>query len=132
MILAMAVNVLLVFIVGTLALHSRIRAVKQGEINIKAFRLMDDTMPERVAKTTRNFNNQFEVPTLFYTAAVTHLVIDSNSSFALICAWLFVASRYVHSAIHITYNHLLHRMLAFWFGIITVIAMWTELVIISL
>jgi hypothetical protein len=77
-------------------------------------------VPDIITKTTRNFNNQFEVPVLFYVVCSLYIFWGVNSYFALIIAWLFVALRIVHSRIHLTYNHVLHRMLTFWFSLLCV------------
>ena len=86
-------------------------------------------VPDIITKTTRNFNNQFEVPVLFYVACSLYIFWGINSYFALIIAWLFVALRIVHSYIHLTYNHVLHRMLMFWFSLLCVMGLWINLLL---
>jgi len=128
MVLAMFFMVVLTAIVGIITVRARILSVKNKEVRAKYYKLMEgQEVPEFITKTGRNFNNQFEVPLLFYVAAVTHLVLQTNSQFALVCAWAFVISRFIHSYIHITYNHILHRMLTFFFGFFFVLLMWVNL-----
>jgi hypothetical protein len=55
--------------------------------------------------------NLFEIPVLFYVLCGFLAVTDLTSVFFLVCAWLYVALRCVHSYIHITYNRVIHR---FW------------------
>ena len=130
MIYAMAAMVLLTFIVGTVAIKRRFASVKSGNIDAKYFKLMaGEQVPDDVAKSTRNFNNLFEVPLLFYIAATLHVVLALNSITGLIFAWLFVAFRYWHSYIHLTYNKLLHRMTIYWLGLLCVLVMWINLLI---
>jgi len=47
----------------------------------------------------------------------------------MVFAWLFVSLRYLQAYVHLTYNHLLHRMSAFWLAFFCVIALWINLVI---
>lgn len=129
MLLAMFAMVILMAVVGVITVTVRIKAVRRGDVHIKSFRLMNAEMPDIVQKTTRNFNNQFELPVLFYTVATLNLIYPSTTWVPLGLAWAFVISRYCHSVIHISYNHLLHRMAVFWAGIVMVIALWVELVL---
>jgi len=47
-----------------------------------------------------------------------------TSSAAIALAWAYVALRVVHSLIHITYNHVLHRFLAFASSNFVLLALW--------
>ena len=128
----MALMVLLTLIVGAVAVKSRFASVKQGQVKPKYFKLMSgQQVPEIITKTTRNFNNQFEVPVLFYVVCTLYISLDVNSLFAVILAWLFVAFRYLHSYIHLTYNHLLHRTAVFWLAFFCVIALWVNLLVLK-
>ncbi|GEA11117.1 hypothetical protein KUL49_14920 [Alteromonas sp. KUL49] len=89
---------------------------------------MDGDFPENVIASTRCFNNQFEVPVLFYVACLALMLFEqSDSSIASVLAWLFVGLRTIHAYIHITYNHILHRIIAFWSSFLVVMAMWLYL-----
>ena len=128
MIWPMFFMVVLTAIVGVITVRARILSVMNKEVKARYYKLMQgQEVPEFITKTGRNFNNQFEVPLLFYTAAILHLVLQTNSQFALVCAWAFVVSRYFHSFIHITYNHVLHRMLMFFAGFVFVLLQWIDL-----
>lgn len=43
---------------------------------------------------------------------------------ALVLAWAYVALRAVHSVIHITYNGVTHRLVAFALSNVVLIALW--------
>jgi hypothetical protein len=122
--------VLLTFIVACIAVKARFASVKNKTVRAKFYSLMNgQEVPDIITKTTRNFNNQFEVPVLFYVVCSLYIFWDINSYFALINAWLFVGLRIVHSYIHLTYNHVLHRMLTFWFSLLCVMALWINLLL---
>jgi hypothetical protein len=128
MLYPMALMVLLTFIVGLVTLKTRFASVRSGDVKVGYFKFMQgQEVPDRVTVTTRSFNNMFEVPVLFYVACTLYLSLGVESPPGLVFAWLFVALRYVHAFIHLTYNHLLHRMLSFWVSFICVLLLWTIL-----
>lgn len=130
MIIAMSAMVFLTTVIGLQSLLARINAAREGKINPQYFKLMSGyEVPEYIAVTTRAFNNQFELPVLFYVACVLYLFLMPYDLPGLVLAWLFVFSRYIHAYIHLSYNHVIHRMLAFLFGFICVLAMWANILV---
>ncbi|XOV80491.1 MAG: MAPEG family protein [Aestuariibacter sp.] len=130
MIYAMAAMVLLTTIVAFLTLATRFTSVKRGEVRTRYYKLMQgQEVPDFVIQTGRNFSNQFEVPVLFYAVAILHVVLNVEHTFALYLAWGFVALRYLHALIHLTYNHVLHRMISYFAAFFCVIFLWLHLVI---
>ena len=85
-------------------------------------------MPDFVAKTTRNFNNLFEVPTLFYAGGAVYLALDQTGQLPIISAWIFVSARVMHSIIHQSYNNVLHRLVIFAIGNLSILVMWLGIV----
>ena len=136
MIYPMFATVLLTFIIGFAAMRARIASVRMKEINIGYYRLMQaqvkQNIPERVTVTTRSFNNMFEIPVLFYIAGTLSLALDQVTTFSLIIAWGFVLSRIFHTWIHLSYNNILHRMKAYWIGLILVFILWIEQVYLTM
>ncbi len=124
----MFLMVLLTFIVGLVTMKNRIASVKSGAVNAQYFKLMEgQEVPEIITKTTRSFNNQFEVPLLFYAGCILYISLGVESSIGLIFAWVFVLMRYIHAYIHLTYNHLIHRMLSFWLAFVSALGLWLNL-----
>ena len=130
MIYAMFAMFLLTFIVGVITVTTRAYSINKRLVSLKAFRLMDkDGMPETVLKATRNFNHLFEVPVLFYIACLTLIFQGIQEPLATILTWVFVISRYVHSYIHLTYNNVVHRLIVFLGGFLSVLALWVLLMV---
>ncbi|MBA6294753.1 MAPEG family protein [Colwellia sp. MB02u-9] len=130
MLYPMFLMVVLTFVVGFLTVKSRFSSVKNGDVSAKYYRLMGgQNVPEIITKTTRNFNNQFEIPTLFYVVCTLYISFGIESFLALVFAWLFTILRIVHSYIHITYNHVMHRMLTFFAAFICVMVLWVNLLL---
>ena len=70
MIYAMFAMVVLTFMVGIVAVVTRVKSVKNGSVKIKYYRTMGgQEVPEQLTKSTRCFNNMFEVPVLFYVVS---------------------------------------------------------------
>ena len=72
-----------------------------------------------------NFRNLFEVPVLFYAlCAVLASSEHASSTFFLVGAWLYVALRYVHSFIHLTYNRVTHRFAVYALSTLVLFILW--------
>ena len=129
MLYPMLAMIMLTFIIGLYAVKVRFSSVRKGEVSANYYKLMSgDTAPEIVTKTTRSFNNQFEIPVLFYVACTLYISQGIEDFIGLASAWLFVVLRYVHAYVHLTYNHIIHRMSAFWLAFICVMVLWINLV----
>lgn len=126
MIYPMYAMVLLTLFIGLCAVYFRVKSVTTNAIKPRAYRLMDGDFPEPVVVSTRCFNNQFELPVLFYAGALAFIITgQTDNTPALTLAWTFVVLRVLHALIHMTYNHLLHRMIVYWSGFAVLIAFWT-------
>ncbi len=120
--------VLLTFIVGLITMKHRIAQVRSGAVSLKYFKLMEgEKVPAIITKTTRCFNNMFEVPVLFYAGCILYLSLGVDSQIGLVFAWVFVFMRYIQAYVHLTHNHLLHRMLSFWIAFFSTIGLWINL-----
>jgi len=130
MVYPMFAMVVLTTVFGCFAFFARINSVKSGQGRLRTYKLMNTSeFPEEVAKTTGCFNNQFQVPVLFYIGCLLYLILNLTSPVALFIAWAFVLTRCAHGFIYITYNHLLHRVIAFWLSVVAVLILWIHLLI---
>lgn len=115
----------LTFGIGIWLARLRFAAVKRGDLSPRYFAInRGGEVPEYLAKVNNNYNNLLELPVLFYVATILLYVSDRVELAQLILAWIFVASRYVHSYIHTTYNNVRHRLRTFMLGVIALISMW--------
>ena len=114
----------------TAAVWVRLYVVRVGEINAKRLEPQSIRNSELAAgkfervEASDNFKNLFEVPVLFYAVCLALAVSGHVTALQLALAWLFVASRVAHSAIHLTYNVVMHRFYAYFAGVACVFAMW--------
>lgn len=132
MVFPMFAVVLLTFIIALIAIKNRVSSVRSGRVKIKYFRLMEGAeTPESITKTTRCFNNMFEIPVLFYTAGIMYIILGVDSLFELALAWIFVVCRYLQAFVHLTYNNVLHRMVFFWLAFVSAMGLWVNLLLLS-
>jgi hypothetical protein len=71
-----------------------------------------------------NFRNLFELPVLFYVALVVAALTQQVNVATIGLAWLFVLLRVAHSAIHCTYNKVMHRFYAYVAGGVALWLLW--------
>ena len=86
--------------------------------------LGQNAWPDKVAQIGRAFQNQFELPLLFYVLAVLAIITKKDDLLFVVMEWIFVALRLAHAYIHCTSNHLLWRFQAFVAGAIVLTVMW--------
>ena len=103
----------------------RFRAAAKGEASVKDYRYGESsTVPGYVSLPNRNYMNLLEMPVLFYVACLLIFVTASNSATLVNLAWAYVATRIIHSAIHLSYNNVMHRLAAFAASNLVLIALW--------
>lgn len=119
----------LTFAVLLLVPLRRFRAGIAGQVRFDDFRYGEsERVPPEVGIPNRNLMNLLELPLLFYVAGLLYLVIGRVDEYALALAWLYVGLRLVHSAIHVTYNRVRHRLIAFALSNVALVMLWTNLV----
>jgi hypothetical protein len=102
------------FLVSLLIPFVRVRSVQRREIAPNDFKYGESSaVPPDVSIPNRNYMNLLELPMLFYVICVVLYVAGGASRSAILIAWAYVALRMIHSLIHLSYNHVLHRLAAF-------------------
>jgi len=103
---------------------SRYAAVKTREVRVSDIALSSDGWSVKVKKISNNYNNQMQLPVLFYIAVAFCILLGKVDIVAVVLAWVFVASRYIHTFIHIGSNRVTRRFLVFLFGGIVLLTLW--------
>lgn len=120
----------LTFVVALLLLRARFRAAYRRQVTPGDFRYGEsERVPPEARLPSRNLMNLLEMPVLFYVACVITHGIGAVDGAALALAWAYVASRGVHSLIHLTYNNVFHRLAAFAAGNGVLLLIWIRLVL---
>lgn len=82
------------------------------------------SVPSYVSIPNRNYMNLLELPILFYVVCLFIYVTNSTLPVMVTLAWSYVALRIIHSVIHLSYNHVIHRLVAFATSNFVLVALW--------
>jgi hypothetical protein len=77
--------------------------------------------PPAVSNPSDNLKNLFEVPVLFYALALYLFATNQVDGVYVAAAWVFVAFRVLHSAVHCTFNLVILR---FYLYLVSTLAVW--------
>ena len=98
-------HAVLVFILYALLGWRRHTLVKVGRIRISQFRENHAAAEPAESLVVRNcIANQFELPLLFHACCIVLYVTQADNLPAVILAWMFVATRYAHAFVHVTFD----------------------------
>jgi hypothetical protein len=122
--LPLFVEVALTFVLLFWTGGARIGSVQRGETRVRDIALGQSNWSPRVTQIGNAFRNQLEVPVLFYVLTILALMTRQADLLFVVMAWVFVLSRLVHALIHVTSNHVRHRLIAFAFGSTVLLLMW--------
>lgn len=108
----------------------RVRAVREGKVSSRYFRIYQgDSEPELSAQAARHFVNLFEAPVLFYAGCLAALALDLGGTLLLSLAWLYVLARVLHALVHLRGNRLRLRIAAYFSSWLVLLAFWFAVVI---
>jgi hypothetical protein len=85
--------------------------------------------PMPVAQVAGSFQNQFELPVLFYVLVILALYTRKADLLFVVMSWIFVLARIAQAAIHVTSNIVRRRGLAFGVSMLVLILMWIIFII---
>ena len=125
-----AALIFLTFFIMYLLLVLRVKAVRTHKVSPRYFKLnKGEDIPDNILAVSQNYSNLFELPALFYVACVVAIILNRSEDYFVIHAWFFVIFRYIHSYIHVTYNHILHRLAAFAISGLILLSMWIKIIL---
>jgi len=105
----------------------RIRAVRNGAVDADDFKFGESIrVPPDVSIPNRNYMSLLELPILFYAVCLSLYVTRRVDDAAITLAWAYVGLRVVHSAVHLTYNRVVHRLLVFATSNVVLFAIWVR------
>lgn len=129
LLLAIAAQVLVTLAILVLMGRERVPKVMRGEITMVDIAVDRTAYPLRARLLSNSFDNQFQLPVLFFVGALLAVQVSVVDWLDVALAWLFVASRIVHAAIHVTTNHVPRRFAAYAVGLAVLVVFWLWLVI---
>lgn len=102
------------FCVLLLIAFRRLQAGFNGTVSPREYALGESgRVTAAVSLPNRNYMNLLELPVLFYVGMLMAHATGAATPLLVHLAWAYVALRIVHSLIHLSYNHVLHRFVAF-------------------
>lgn len=125
LLLPLCLHVLLITYVGLRTVTARIKSVVSGETKLPRVATNSGAWPERIKQLGNNFDNQFDTPLLWYGAVAFVLILKFEDWLFVALSWAFLATRILHSLIHIGSNNVPLRMRVFLVGFAVLFAMWT-------
>ena len=99
-------------------------ALVGGQTKIRDIVLGQPNWPVRATQIGNCFKNQFELPVLFYILIAIALPLRHADFIIVVLSWVFVIARLVHAGIFVTSNDLNLRSLAWFAGVLVLLAMW--------
>ncbi len=115
-----ALTLVLLFWTG----RARVAAVRRGDVHPRDVALREPNWPKRETQIANAYQNQLELPVLFYVLIILAIVTRHADMLFVVLAWLFVVLRLVHVTIHLTSNHLGRRFAVFAVGVLVLVVMW--------
>lgn len=122
--LPLFVEVALTFVLLFWTGYLRSSALKAGAVKPQDVALREPNWPPQVAQIGNAYQNQFEVPVLFYVLTILAWMTRHADLLFVVMAWIFVALRLIHAYIHITDNDVSRRGPVFGVGTLVLMAMW--------
>ena len=116
------IALVLLFVLGAI----RVPMVASGKMPVARVALSREPWREAEKKVSNAFDNQFQLPLLFYVACGLLLYFGAGWIEAGL-AWLFVLSRIVHALIFATRNRVYRRFFAYTVGYAVLIILWLDL-----
>lgn len=77
--------------------------------------------PSSVSNPSDNLKNLFEIPVVFYVLVLYLFITKQVDAVYVNAAWVFVVFRFLHSAVHCTFNLV---MLRFYLYLFATLAVW--------
>jgi hypothetical protein len=121
------IAMLLLLRLGTI----RVPMVLRGDIDMRAIALSREPWPEHEKRVSNAFDNQFQLPVLFYVACGLALYLGGGW-IAAVLAWLFVIARIVHALIFVLWNNVPWRSVAYSAGFGFLALLWLWLIVLAI
>lgn len=127
--LAMAAQVLLTLGLLVWMGRERVPRVMSGEIKAADIAVDRTAYPLKARLLSNSFDNQFQLPMLFFVGALVALNLGTIGWLEVVLAWAFVILRFAHAAVHVTSNRLYRRFALYTTGLAVLVIFWLWLVL---
>ena len=120
----MFVEVILTFALLFSAGALRSGDLRAGTVKPEDIALRELNWPRRTAQVSNAYDNQTELPTLFYVLTILAYFTHHAGLLFVMLAWVFVVFRLLHACVHVTSNIPNWRGALFGLGSAVLAVMW--------
>lgn len=113
-----------IFVVGIVLSLRRKTAFTSGAVRPDEVSVSTERYPVPARLAAANFSNQFETPVIFFALVMVAMETGATGYAMAILAWLYVATRVIHTLIHLGPNKLPLRGAVYGIGVIALVGMW--------
>jgi hypothetical protein len=99
-------------------------ALRSGKVAARDIALREPNWPPGALQVANSFQNQFELPVLFYVLTILAWITRHADWLFVVMAWIFVLSRLAQAYIHCTSNRVRWRGMAYAVGAVVLAVMW--------
>ena len=125
------IYILFIIFLGILMFRKRRNAIKSGEVDLNYFKSYQGDSPLSLQVIKNNFENQFQIPVLFFLTCLAAISFGSVTKLTLVIGYSFLISRLIHCYIHLGSNNLRLRAYAYFFGIPCIMFIWIQILAFS-
>ena len=122
------VQVILTFCIAFGLAGNRFRAVRSDDV-AGPVSLREANWPVYVRKFEYNYQNQFEMPVLFYVLVILAIITRHADLLFVLLSWVFVTLRVIHALVHVTRNEIRTRGAIFVASVLVLTIMWAVFII---
>lgn len=120
--------ILWIFVVLVIMFLRRKAAFEGKQVRMADVAVSNERYPEPARLAAANFANQFETPVIFFALILLAIEVAATHYLMAALAWLYVATRVVHTLVHIGSNDLRLRASIFAVGVAILFGMWLAVV----
>lgn len=113
-----------IFVVGIILAVRRKNAFSSGAVRQDEVSVSTERYPVPARLAAANFTNQFESPVIFFAVVMVAMETGATGYVMALLAWLYVATRVIHTFIHVGPNKLPLRGAVYGIGFIALFCMW--------
>jgi hypothetical protein len=118
-----------IFVVLGILFLRRKAAFAAKQVRMADVAVSTEAYPQPARLAAANYANQFETPVLFFALIMLAMEVGATSYIMAALAWLYVATRVVHTLVHIGSNDLRLRAPVFALGVALLFGMWIGVVL---
>lgn len=129
LLLPVFLHMLMTMGLGIASALARRKALLAGKVRMKDIVLDARGWPDEVRKLGNNYDNQFQLPMVWYAGIAFTLALGLVDGAAVAFAWAFFALRVAHSVVHVGSNILVRRFYIFVAGAVVLTLSWLWLAV---